>query len=194
METHKALNRIEARHHVQCLTEAMLKMEARIQGGEIKDVLKEAIKEIKNAISVVMPQMKDAEVLDDLRATKDPTCLAIHLQTEEIEALLEEVILSEEILSGKSVSRSLPDEDILSDSNRELIMELLETLETAYDNIGRACGLIRVLSQSLNSRQLFTLLKACVRPIVHINTLPKFIEQVGQEAKPPEAPEGEVKE
>ena len=33
------------------------------------------------------------------------------------------------------------------------------------------------------------LLKACVRPIVHINTLPKFIEQVGQEAKPQGVPE-----
>ena len=189
VETHKALNPIEARHHVQRLTEAMLKMEARIQGGEIKDVLKEAIEEIKNAISVVMPQMKDAEVLDILRATKDPTCLAICPQTEEIEALLEEVIPSEEILSGESVRRSLPDEDILSDSDRELITELFETLETAYDNIGRACGLIGVLSQSLNSRQLFMLLKACVRLIVHINALPKFIEQVGQEAKPPGVPE-----
>ena len=167
----------------------MLNMEAKIQGGEVKDVLKEAIEEIKNVISVVMPQMKNTKVLDVLRAMKDPTCLAICPQTEEIEALLEEVIPSEEILSSKSVSRSLPDEDILLDSDRELITELFETLETAYDNIGRACGLIRVLSQLLNLRQLFMLLKACVRPIVHFNTLPKFIEQVGQEAKPQGVPE-----
>ena len=159
VETHKALNPIEARHHVQCLTEAMLNMEARIQDGEIKDVLKDAIKEIKSAISIIMPQMKDADVLDVLRATKDPTCLAICLQTEEIEALLEEVIPSKEIPSGESVSRSLSEEDNLSDNNRELIRELFETLETAYDNIGRACGLIGVLSQSLKPRQLFMLLK-----------------------------------
>ena len=188
VETHKALNLIEARHHVQRLTEAMLNMDAKIQGGEVKDVLKEAIEEIKNMISVVMPQMKDAEVLDVLRATKDPTCLAIHLQTEEIEALLEEVIPSEEIRVAKA-SADLYQMKILSDSDRELITELFETLETAYDNIGRACGLIGVLSQSLNSRQLFMLLKACVRPIVHINALPKFIEQVSQEAKPQGVPE-----
>ena len=185
VETHKALNPVEARHHVQHLTKAMLNMEARIQGGEIKDVLKEAIEEIKNAILVVMPQMKDAKVLDVLRVIKDLTCLAIYPQSEEIEALLEEVIPSEEIPSGESVSRSLPDKDILSDSDRELITEVFETLETVYDNIGRACGLIGVLSRSLNSRQHFTLLKACVRLIVHINALPKFIEQVSQEAKPP---------
>ena len=189
VETHKALNPIEARHHVQCLTEAMLNMEAQIKDGEIKDVLMDAIKEIKNAISVVMPQMKDADMLDVLRATKDLTCLAICPQTEEIEPLLEEVIPSEEILSGESVSRSLSDEDNLSDNDRELTMERFETLETAYDNIGRACGLIRVLSQLLNPRQLFMLLKACVRPVVHINALPKFIEQIGHEAKPQEVPE-----
>ena len=108
---------------------------------------------------------------------------------EEIEALLEEVIPSEEIPSGESVSKSLSDEDNLSDNNRELIRELFETLETVYDNIGRACGLIGVLSQSLNPRQLFMLLKACVRPIVHINVLPKFVEQIGHEAKPQEVPE-----
>ena len=90
VETHKALNPIEARHHVQCLTEAMLNMEAQIQDGEIKDVLKDAIKEIKNAILIIMPQMKDADMLDVLRAAKDPTCLAICPQMEELEVLLEE--------------------------------------------------------------------------------------------------------
>ena len=126
METHKALNPVEARHHVQHLTEAMLNMEARIKGREIKDILKDAIKEIKDAISVVMPQMKDAAVLDVLRSIKDPTCLAICPQSEEIEALLEEIIPSEEILSGESISRSLPDEAILLDSDRELLTELFE--------------------------------------------------------------------
>ena len=54
----------------------------------------------------------------------------------------------------------------------------------AYDNIGRACELIGVLSISLNSSQLFTVLKASVRPIVHINALPKFVEQASKEVKP----------
>ena len=136
-----------------------------------------------------MPQMKDAAVLDVLRSIKDPTCLAICPPSEEIEALLEEIIPSEEILSGESVIRSLPYEAILLDSDRELITELFEMLEMTYDNIGRACGLIGALSHSLNSSQLFTLLKASVQPVVHINALPKFIEQASQEAKPTGVPE-----
>ena len=189
VETHKALNPIEARHHVQCLNEAMLNIEARIQGGEIKDILKDTIQEIKDTISIVMPHMKDAVVLDVLRSIKDPTCLAICPQSEEIEGLLEEIIPSKEIPSGDSIIRSLPDEIILLDSDGELITELFETLETVYDNIGRACGLIGVLLRSLNSSQLFTVLKASVRPVVHINTLPKFIEQASQEVTPTGIPE-----
>ena len=106
-----------------------------------------------------------------------------------IEGLLEEIIPSEEIPSGDSIIRSLPDETILSDSDRELITELFEILEMAYDNIGRVCGLIGVLSRSLNSSQLLTVLKASVQPVVHINALPKFVEQASQEVKPTGIPE-----
>ena len=99
-EIHRAHNPIEVRHHIQRLNEIMLNMEARIQGGEIKDVLKDAIQEINDAIRVVMPLMKDAAILDVLRPIKDPTSLAICPQSEEIEGLLEEIIPSEEIPSG----------------------------------------------------------------------------------------------
>ena len=33
------------------------------------------------------------------------------------------------------------------------------------------------------------MLKACVRPVVHINALPKFVEQISHEAKPQEFPD-----
>ena len=188
-EIHRALNPIEARHHVQRLNEAMLKMEARIQGSEIKDVLRDAVQEIKDAICMVMPSMKEAAILDILRSIKDPTCLAIRPQSEEIEGLLKEIIPSEEIPSGDSIIRSMSDEIILSDQNRELITELFELLEMVYDHIGRACRLIGALSRTLNSSQLFTVLKASVWPVVHINALPKFVEQASQEIRPSSGPE-----
>ena len=123
-EIHRALNPIEARHHVQRLNEAMLNMEARIQGGEIKDILKDTIQEIKDAICMVMPSMKDAAMLDILRSIKDPTCLAIRPHSEEVEGLLEEIIPNEDIPSGGSIIRSIPDETILSDQDKQLIGKL----------------------------------------------------------------------
>ena len=97
-----------------------------------------------------------------------------------------------EIPSGDSIIRLLLDETILLDQDRELIKELFETLEMAYDHIGRVCGLIGALSRSLNSSQLFTVLKASVWPVVHINALPKFMEQASQEIKPTGAPEDQT--
>ena len=173
-ETHRALNPIEARYHVQRLSEAILNMEDRIKGGEIKDVLKDTIQEIKEAICIVMPSMMEANVLDILQSIKDPTCLTIRPQSEEVEGFLEEIIPSDNIPSGSSVIRSMPDETTLSDNDRELIRELFEMLETAYDHIGRVCGLIGALSRTLNSGQLFAILKASVQPIIQVNALLKI--------------------
>ena len=57
-----AINSIEARCHVQRLNEAIQMMEAKIDGGEIKDILKDAVQEIKEAICIVMPSMSEGNV------------------------------------------------------------------------------------------------------------------------------------
>ena len=149
-EPHRAINPIEARHHVQRLNEALQMMEAKIKGGEIKDVLKDTVQEFKETICMVMPSMVEANILDILHSIRDPTCLAICPHSEEVEGLLEELIPSEEIPSSSSVIRSMTDERTLSDKEKEMICKLFEMLETAYDQLGRACGLIGALSQKLN--------------------------------------------
>ena len=107
--------------------------------------------------------MKEAHILDILQSIKDPTCLTICPQSEEVEGLLEELIPSDDIPSGSSVIRLMADEIALSDEYRELIGELFEMLETAYNHIGRACILIGALSRMLNLGQLLMVLKASVQ-------------------------------
>ena len=136
---------------------------------------------------MVMPSMTEANVLDILHS--DPTCLAICPHSEEVEGLLEELIPSEEIPSSSSIIRSMTDERTLSDEEKEMICELFEMLETAYDQLGRACGLIGALSHKLNSNQLMTVLKVSVSPIIQVNALPGFIQQVTQNVKPNNIPE-----
>ena len=70
MEPYWALNPIEARHHIQRLNETILSMEAKIKDGEVKDVLKDTIQEIKEAIYIVMPSMKEADILDILSQSR----------------------------------------------------------------------------------------------------------------------------
>ena len=65
---------------------------------------------------------------------------------------------------------SMTDERTLLDEEREMIHKVFQTLKTAYDHIGRACGLIGALSKKLNSSQLMTVLKASIRPVIQVNT------------------------
>ena len=189
VEPHHAINLIEARHHVQRLNEALQMMEAKIKGGKIKDVLKDTIQEFKETICMVMPSMMKANVLDILCSIRDPTCLAICPHSEEVEGLLEELISSEEIPSSSSIIRSMTDERTLSDKEKKMICKLFKMLETAYDQLGRACGFIGALSQKLNSNQLMTVLKASVRPVIQVNALPGFIQQVTWKVTPTDVPE-----
>ena len=171
------------------MNEAIQTMEAKIKDGKIKDVLKDTVQEFKETICMVMPSMVEASILDILCSIRDTTCLTIHPQSEEVEGLLEELIPSEEIPSHSSMMGSMMDERTLSDEEREMICKLFETFETAYDHIGRACGLIGALSKKLNSSQLMTVLEASVRPVIQVNTLPNFIQQVTQKVKPTNIPE-----
>ena len=92
-----------------------------------------------------MPSVVEENILDILHSIRDPTCLAICPQSEEAEGLLEELIPPKEIPSSRSVMGSMMDKRTLLGEEREMIHELFETLEMAYDHIGRACGLIGAL-------------------------------------------------
>ena len=83
----------------------------------------------------------------------------------------------------------MTDKRALSDEEKAMICGLFEMLETTYDQLGRACGLIGALSRKLNSSQLMTVLKASVRPVIQVNALPGFIHQVTQKDKSTDVPE-----
>ena len=120
-------------------------MEAKIEVGKIKDVLKDTVQEFRDHLH------SDA-IHDGSKCTghptfnQIPTCLTICPHPEEVAGLLEELIPSEEILSSSSIVRSMTDERTLSDEEKELICKLFKMFETTYDKLGRACGLIGALS------------------------------------------------
>ena len=74
---HGVINPVEAGHHIQRLDEALQNMMMKISGGEIKDILKDTLKEFQDAIAKIMPLMCDTNPLIILRAIKDPTCSAL---------------------------------------------------------------------------------------------------------------------
>ena len=136
---------------MQRLDKAMQTLQVKIEGGKIKDVLKGMLEDIQKAICVIMPVMKDANIFNILRAIKDLTCLTLCHGSDETEGLLKELISSEEISSGSSISINIHEEEALTDEQKNLIGKLLEDLETACNHAARACGLLRMLLRSLSS-------------------------------------------
>ena len=50
-------------------------VEAKVNTGEIKNILKDALDEVHQAISSIIPAMREASTADVLKSIKDPTCL-----------------------------------------------------------------------------------------------------------------------
>ena len=74
-------------------------VETKINSGEIKNILKDALEEVHTAISIVMPAMREANTANVLKSIKDLTCLMLNKGSEQAEQLLEEIIPDEEIPS-----------------------------------------------------------------------------------------------
>ena len=58
-----------------------------------------------------------------------------------------------------------------------MINKLFDCLEVAHDHTAHACSTLGTLSQSLDSNQLLLLLRASVRPMVQIKSLPGFLNE-----------------
>ena len=94
---------MEVWHHVQLLDEAMQALEAQVNTGEIKNILRDTLEEVYQAISNTVPAMKEASTADVLKSIKDLTCLVLHEGSEHVEQLLEDIISEEDISSGRSM-------------------------------------------------------------------------------------------
>ena len=175
---HGVINSIEVWHHVQLLDEVMQALEAKVKTGEIKNVLKDALEEVYQAISNTVPSMKEASTADVLKSIKDPTCLVLHEGLEHAEQLLEDIISEEDISSRRSVIEGAQRVGNLTDEQRGLIMELFELMEVAYDHEARACSCLVRLSRTLNAQQLQVILQSSIKPLITLKALPKYAEQI----------------
>ena len=173
---HGVVNPIEVYHHVKLLDEAIQALEAKVKTGKIKNVLKDALEEVYQAISKTVPSMKEASTADVLKSIKDLTCLVLHKGPEQAEQLLEDIISEEDISSGKSMIEGAQRVGNLTDEQRGLIMELFELMEVAYGHEARACSCLTRLSRTLNAQQLQVILQVTIKPLITLKALPKYAE------------------
>ena len=80
----------------------------------------------------------------------------------------------EDLPSASDVATQAQELDDLTLEQRELLTELFNKLEVAHDSLAKASSTLGRLSRSLSSKQLLTVLKASIHPLIQINALENF--------------------
>ena len=162
------INPQEAQDHVMDLEALMKNMKEKIATGTMTDVLKQTLKNIKTRLVSTFPSLDNADVDMVFNAIRDKELKVLLPHTEDTESLLEELLPGGEVTPGPSVLRDIQDADTLSTNDQELIAELFDVLETAYNQLATASRLIGRLARTLKPNQLMLVLKASVRPLIQL--------------------------
>ena len=108
VETAGVVNKWEAQHHKCLVEDALRDFKCDIEGGMVKDVMKQLVVEFKFIITRMYPAMEEANVVTVLHAIPDCTCLAMQPQMLEVEGMLEDIMPKEDIpISEKMVAEAL---------------------------------------------------------------------------------------
>ena len=182
----------EAQDHVMDLEALMKKMKENIEAGNMTDILKQTLENIKTRLVSTFPSLDNADVDIVFNAIRDKELKVLLPRTEDTEGLLEELLPGDEVASASRVLREIQDADTLSTNDQELIAELFDTLEMAHDQLAMASGLIGRLVWTLKPNQLMLVLKASVRPFIQLKTK-AGLDIEATTSKPKDLPEEQAK-
>ena len=177
-EPHGTINPNEAAVLVHSLEEAVTVLEAQIAETEERNILNELVTKFKEAISMVIPAMAEAEVDKIVGSIKDPTCVAVRPKKEVHEELLSVLMPLEDAPTEEEAMASIEGRSRLDRNQQELIRELFDNLEVAHEHTARACSVLAHLSLTLTAPQLMASLKAATRPLIQVNALEGLLDKI----------------
>ena len=166
---HATINEEEAKEYSGNLDNIDIKLGIDIK-EEVKDEMKGAIIEYKEAMTKMVPGMDVANLDVVWRSSKDKVSLCIWPPTEENERTVESLIPDQDIPMVAQVLEKLDDADELTKEDRGLIRELFESLEVAHSELASAYSILSCLSGTLKPRQLMGVLQASTRPLIQVKT------------------------
>ena len=160
----------EAKDHIMDLEALMKNMKEKIEVGDMTDLLKQTLENMKTRLVVTFSSLDTADVNIVTNAVKDKEFKVLLPCMEDTEVLLEELLPSSQMPSASNVVRAVEEADTLSGSDQELIAELFDSLETVHDQLAMASSLIGRLACTLKPNQLMLVLKASIRPLIQLRT------------------------
>ena len=170
------INKREATHHRQLISDAVHDFKWQIKEGEIQDVLKQLIEEVQVIIKWVFPTIAEANIITILRAIPDCTCTALRDQSEEHEKYLEEIMPEEDIPEGEKIVADVSQVKPLTYDQKDLIVSLFDNLSIAHEHLGRAAANMSSLCKVMNPDQLLLIMKCSMRPLVQLSASPGLFD------------------
>ena len=173
---HGTINEEEAKAYRESIDKIFEDMATNIE-NKIANMLELAIIDLRAVITRHITGAEEVDTGSILKTIRDPSCLALREQTEDITEKLEELLPDSETASGGDIIKTIDDVEALTEEQKHDIGEIFDNLEIAHEYLGRSCGLMGGLSRSLSSKQLLLLLKASMRPLIQINTITGFLDE-----------------
>ena len=123
---HGAINLNKAMKYVQALEDSIEMMETNAKKELGHDIVRETLKEIKDIMMKLTPQMSEATIDAVWKSIIDPTCLVLRPVSEETKRALEEMMPPGDITSGKTAAKQAEQKGPLTKKQRCLLADLFD--------------------------------------------------------------------
>ena len=102
----------------------------------IANAMELAIIDLKTHITKHITGTEEVYAGGILKTIRDPTCLTLREQTEEVREKLEEILPDSEIPSGIDIIKNIDDVESLKEEQKRDIGEIVDNLEIAHEYLG----------------------------------------------------------
>ena len=132
---HGVINEEEAKTYRNGLDKIFDNLAKNIQDN-IGNAMELAIIDLKTQITNYIPGTEEVDPNGILNTIRDPSCLILREQTEEVREKLEEIVPDSDIPSGKDIIKDIEDVGTLNEQQKRDIGEIFDNLEIAHEYLG----------------------------------------------------------
>ena len=132
---HGTINEEEAKAYRERL-DKIFEDKAKNIKNNIANAMELAIIDLRAEITKDITGVEEVDTGSILKMIRDPTCLALGEQTEDVIEKLEEILPDSETASGGEIIKTIDDVEVLTEEQKHDIGEIFDNLEIAHENLG----------------------------------------------------------
>ena len=135
MPLHGAINEEEVKRYRDGL-DTIFKNLAKNINDNIGNAMELEVNDLTAHITNHIPSAAEVDPKGILSSIRDPSCLILRDQTEEVRQKLEEIIPESDIPRGKDIIQDIEGMGIINEQQKNDIGEIFENLEIAHEYLG----------------------------------------------------------